>query len=415
MKNNILLISDNLEISKILGKKLVLLRSCDEIKVSDYENAYSTAGELNPSLIFLHESKKRALTEDLLSILKTKCVNSSIILVVENIDTDFIMSMYDSGIDDYILSNADASEVLIKSVNLMKQKVERDISLRNRKLLENLGGISEATGFYTETYANEIFEDALTDLSFKNSVFMIVTYDELDRSNFSFEELANAVKNSVRASDLVVELSSGKFYILLADSTIFGAQKVFEKISGLLSGDFRIKAGICAVGGKDFKELEQKTASVLTDAMLSANDYAVYEEKEFLPDEDWTLEPESSQKDFKLFKNVFHKKLDNIITPVFFAMKEAYDGKIDGTIIEQFTNENQSIFHLKSRKQISRLALVYPGLGKVIIYITHSGLDSPENKEIVLTLKELSRSVLTEILESFINDYKTCIDSQEEK
>ena len=173
---------------------------------------------------------------------------------------------------------------------------------------------------------------------------MILTYDELDRSNFSFEELANAVKNSMRASDLVVELSSGKFYILLADSTIFGAQKVFEKISGLLSGDFRIKAGICAVGEKNFKELEQKTASVLTDAMLSANDYAVYEEKEFLPDEDWTLEPEASQKDFKLFKNVFHKKLDNIITPVFFAMKEAYDGKIDGTIVEQFTNENQSIF-----------------------------------------------------------------------
>ena len=122
---------------------------------------------------------------------------------------------------------------------------------------------------------------------------------------------------------------------------------------------------------------------------------------------------ESFQKDVKKFRHAYNKKLEKVITPVFFQMKEAYEGQLAGTVIEEFTNENQCIFNLKSRTQKSRLTLVYPGLGKVVIYITHSGLDSPENKEIVLSLKELTKQVLVDLIEIFINDYKTCIDRLE--
>lgn len=412
MKNNIILISDNLELSKSLSQRLVLLRNSDELKVCSFEDALIELEKFDSYIIFLHHAATDAETEEQIKIIRLKSPESQIILVANRYNPDFIMAMYDSGIYDYILSDADISEVLIKSINLMKYMSLKKSSEMNIKLLKTKNELSEY-GFYTESSANEIISDALLENDFNQSVFIIVTYDELDRAKFSFDELANAIKTSVRDSDLVIELASGKFYILLSNSDRCGALKVFEKIQKALSGDFRIKAGISSVNGKDFKEIEQKTSSALTDAMLSANDYVFYEENEFLPDEDWVLEPTSTQKDFKLFRNIFNKKLNKIITPVFFQMKEAYEGKLEGTIIEEFTNENQCIFNLKSRKQISRLTIVYPGLGKVVIYVTHSGLESPENKEIILSVKELTQPVLTDIMEIFINDYKTCIERQE--
>ena len=125
----------------------------------------------------------------------------------------------------------------------------------------------------------------------------------------------------------------------------------------------------------------------MTDAMLGANDYVIYQEKALLEEEDWTLEPENTQKDFKLFKQLFVKKMENVITPVFYKLQSTYDGTLPETKIEQYTDENRCIFHLRSPKQTSRLTIVYPGFAKVVIYITHSGLDSPENKEYSIPLK----------------------------
>ena len=413
MKNNILLISNNTNVSKDLGKKLVLLRNCDIIKSVDFNEALSILDSESCYIIFLYSNSDYALIEEQLKAIKIKSSKSSVILVLDKEDADFIMGMYDLGIDGYLLVNSNPAEVLIKTVNLIKLNMIKEKAELNQKLLEYAEGISFESGFYTENYANEVMDFALAKSEYSNSVFMILTYDELDSEKFSYEELVTAVKTSKRYSDIVIELPKGKFYILLSDSDCNGAVRVFEKIKEALSGNFRIKAGICEIHGKNFKDIEQRASLVLNDAMLSASDYVISEEKELLSEDDWTLGNESVQKDFKIFRHAYNKKLEKVITPVFFQMKEAYEGQLAGTVIEEFTNENQCIFNLKSRTQKSRLTLVYPGLGKVVIYITHSGLDSPENKEIVLSLKELTKQVLVDLIEIFINDYKTCIDRLE--
>lgn len=408
INSNILLITDNEEISKVLSEKLVLLRSFDEVVVTDFENAYSSLSAVNPSVVFLNECGKRDAAVEHLKYIKTKYPQTVVILVADNYDVDFIMSMYDLGIDDYILENTAPADILIKAVNALKQSSIKKNAERNKNLLINLGIISISDGFYTEKYANEIMAQELENVSDETS-FLIVTYDELDRAKFVFEELAQAVKQSVRTNDVIIELRTGKFYIILENADINGAVCVFNKIKTNLNGDFRIKAGITSAAGKKFKELEQKASVALTDAMLSANDYCVYQEKEIQEDE-WTLEPDRSQKDFKLFKQAYLKKLEKVITPVFYKLQNMYDGKLGATKIEQYTDESQCIFHLKNPRQTSRLTLVYPGFAKVVIYITHCGLDSPENKEIIMPLKQLDETLLTGIIESFIEDYKTCID-----
>lgn len=52
------------------------------------------------------------------------------------------------------------------------------------------------------------------------------------------------------------------------------------------------------------------------------------------------------------------------------------------------------------------LRIVYPGFAKIVIYITHEGLDSPENKEIQLSLTKISQKELITIVEDFIKDFK---------
>lgn len=183
------------------------------------------------------------------------------------------------------------------------------------------------------------------------SSFLIVTYDELDRAMFDFEKLSDSIRSSIRNRDIVVKLRNGKFYILLEDTEIKGAEIVFEKIKKALNGAFRIKAGLCEVSGKSFQELEQKTTVALTDAMLGANDYVIYQEKALLEEEDWTLEPENTQKDFKLFKQLFVKKMENVITPIFYKLQNAYDGTLSDTKIEQYTDENRCIFHLRAQNK----------------------------------------------------------------
>lgn len=409
MKNsNILLITENSAVWKNLQEKLMLVRTGDKIKIIDFAQAFSALETEKPSIIFICLEEKSAILK-IIEFVKENLPNSILILGVENYNTDFIISMYDAGAADYVLKDSKPADILIKTVNALKVVSERESALINKKLLEDLDGISAEDGFYTEKFANELMDNLLnTGLP---SSFLIVTYDELDRAMFDFEKLSDSIHSSIRNRDIVVKLRNGKFYILLEDTEIKGAEIVFEKIKKALNGAFRIKAGLCEVSGKSFQELEQKTTVALTDAMLGANDYVIYQEKALLEEEDWTLEPENTQKDFKLFKQLFVKKMENVITPVFYKLQNAYDGTLSDTKIEQYTDENRCIFHLRSPKQTSRLTIVYPGFAKVVIYITHSGLDSPENKEYSIPLKDLTDLLLTALTEDFIKDYKSCIDS----
>lgn len=406
--NNILLITENSTVWKNLQEKLMLVRTGDKIKIIDFAQAFSALEMEKPSIIFICLEEKSTILK-IIEFVKENLPNSILILGVENYNTDFIISMYDAGVADYVLKNSKPADILIKTVNALKIVSERESALINKKLLEDLDGISAEDGFYTEKFANELMDNLLN--TGMPASFLIVTYDELDRAMFDFEKLSDSIRSSIRNRDFVIKLRNGKFYILLEDTEIKGAEIVFEKIKKALNGAFRIKAGLCEVSGKSFRELEQKATVALTDAMLGANDYVIYQEKALFEEEDWNLEPENTQKDFKLFKQLFVKKMENVITPVFYKLQNTYDGTLSDTKIEQYVDENRCIFHLRSPKQTSRLTIVYPGFAKVVIYITHSGLDSPENKEYSIQLKDLTELLLTALTEDFIKDYKSCIDN----
>lgn len=85
--------------------------------------------------------------------------------------------------------------------------------------------------------------------------------------------------------------------------------------------------------------------------MLGANDYVIYQEKALLEEEDWTLEPENTQKVLNLFKQLFVKKMENVITPVFYKLQNAYDGTLSDTKLSNIRMKTGVYFILEAQNK----------------------------------------------------------------
>lgn len=401
--NNILLITNDTSTIETFDDKLVLLREADRLSYCDYEDAPDVIFENNHDIVIVQEHENKEKSLNLIKYIKDKCPN--IILLINSYDRDFVLSAYDEGISDYFSVKSDASEMLIRVINCIKKSnLEKDIS-RYKKYLKEYGIISDSTGFISQKFAEDI-----CSVEFKNFVksgaFIVISPDEEGKANYSSEKMAEAIKKSVRNGDIISNASGTKFYIMLSQSGLNGAVTVFEKIKFELNSQFSIKAGICEIQGAQFSETERKAQCALSDAMINNQEMVIYADKNETLDDWLETEPNESEKNFKLFKQAFNKKLEKVIAPVFYRLQKSYEEKLFNTKIEQYTDETQSVFCLKNPKQESQLKIVYPGFAKIIIYITHAGLDSPENSEITLPLNKITQKELIRIVEDFISEFK---------
>lgn len=407
MANNILLITNEEKIAEHVKSRLVLLRGGDNIAVSVYENAQSELKKVSAKIVIVHENKNREDTIELIKQLREENDRTDIVilLLVNDLDSEFILGAYDAGVNDYFSVHSEPYEVVLKTINGMKLQSIASSALRNQKVLEGLGIIDEFSGFYASKYAKTVFENELTRNYPKSGVFMIISPDEMSKSRFSVDKTIEALKVSTRSEDVITHAKATKFYVFLPKTDINGALVVINKIKDALKTDFSIKAGICDVKNKSFAKLEKEALNALAEAMISDVTYVIPEEKDETLDK-WLGVKEENQKNFRIFKQAFNKKLEGVIAPVFYRLQKAYEEKLFNTKIEQYTDENQSVFRLKNKNQDSTLKIVYPGFAKIVVSIIHSGLDSPENKEISMALTQITQKELVKVVEDFIKEFK---------
>lgn len=408
--SNILLITNNKTAEEKLCANLVLLRKNDALDICKYENAKDAISGIEYKMVILHEHDDKDITEDFIKYIRVKLPGAYIILLADKLDYDNILNFYDIGANDYFTQDADRAEILIKCINGLRACDKNNEIIRSRRLLQQ-AGILSMREFFSEKYAQIVFENELMKKSVRNGSFLIVINDEKDKDRFDFEKLCAAVQRAVRYDDIVFEVKFSKCYILLPKTDINGAQTVFKKISDLLQNEFDVKAGISDIKNRNFSEIERRASAALTDAILKDMNCAVFCEEQADSDDWLSDEAIEPKKDFKLFKLAFAKKLEKVISPVFYRLQKTYEDKLKNTKIEQYTNETQCVFSLINPLQRSNLKIIYPGLGKVYIYITHEGLDSPENREIAISLNKISQKYLNDIAEDFIKEYSYVIAS----
>lgn len=408
-ESNILLITNDKDVMDILNPKLVLLREIDNILTTTYSEAIKNIEEIIPEAVLIYCSNEKNECLELIKAIKTteRIKNTSILLIIDKYEQDFVLSAYDENITDYMMLNTDDAEILMRTLWCLKKNSHITTLQRQNNLLESLGVIDKNTGFYTNEYCEKIFENEFKTLEEIKSdgILMLISASEESKTKLNPLQLAKAIKISTRNSDVIVHGSANRFYVLLKETQLKGAFCVWDKIKRALGEQFTINAGISIISGKAFNDLKNELLNALVEAASTNQDLVIVSEEEN-PSGDWFEKVNSAQKNFKLFKQAFGKKLEKVIAPVFFQTQKLYEEKLYKTQIEQYSNSTLSAFILKGENKLSELKITYPGFSKINVDIIHQGLDSPENKRLTLDLTELDETRLTKILEDFITEFK---------
>lgn len=408
-ESNIILITNDESVAQYLKPKLVLLRDIDNILTITYSETIETIKKELPDTVLLHCSEEKQDCLELIRAIKAddKIKDTSILLIINDYDQDFVLSAYDENITDYLSLKTDGVEILMRTIwSLKKNSLVKTVK-KQYNLLGKLGVISSETGFYTHEFSEKVFENEFDTLSSDSEkILMLVSANEETKTRLKPNQLARAIKKSTRTSDVVVHAESNRFYVLLPETHLKGAFCVWEKIKNSIGTEYTLIAGVSVIEDKTFEELKTELLNALIEAESTKKDLVIVSNEEEKASDDWLDKINSSQKNFKLFKQAFNKKLDKVIAPIFFQVQKLYEEKLYKTKIEQCSNPTLSCFMLKRLDHTSELKITYPGFSKINIDIIHQGLDSPENKRISLDLMELDEVRLTQILEDFIQEFK---------
>ena len=110
---------------------------------------------------------------------------------------------------------------------------------------------------------------------------------------------------------------------------------------------------------------------------------------------------------FKMFKQEFGKKIEQVIVPVFYQIQQKYADKFSGIKFEHGSGEGYGSFYIKGNHSISSFRITSPGFSKINIDITcQKGSANVDAKRITLEPEELEAGLLEDLLEQFILEYK---------
>lgn len=409
VESNIILITNDDDVIQVLKPRLVLLREIDNILPAKYSEAVEKIKATPPEVILIYCSREKEECLNLIKQIKDiKDIKEiSIVLIIDTYDQDFILSAFDENIADYFTIAADDAEILMRTIWSIKKSILMNTIKKQHILLEDLDVIDKNTGFYTNKYSNKIFENEFNNLKKFNmdGILMLISASEESKTKLNSIYFAKSIRNSIRETDVVVHTAANRFFVLLEETNLKGAFCVWEKIKKNVGETYTVNTSLSIVGDKTFDQLKTELLNALTEAASAKQDLVIVNEEE-KDSSDWLDKINTTQKNFKLFKQAFNKKLEKVITPVFFQVQKLYEEKLFKTQIEQYSNSALSAFILKKEDQVSELKITYPGFSKINIDIIHQGLDSPENKRIGLDLTELDETRLTKILEDFIQEFK---------
>lgn len=405
--NNIILITDNSETEKIVLEKLVLLRKNDNIRTCTYSNIKNALKESLFSLVILVEDEDVDLTLKYVKTIKQVNPDVEVLLVLNKINLELILKAYDSGIYDYLSINSDDYDFMIKAVNCFKYRMQKDENSRNQKFLKVMGVIDSKTGLYHQKYLKDVFIDLTEDLKIRYGTFTILSLDDSNKTKVSTNRLARVLKANLREDDIIAQARGGKFYIILPNIDLIGTKTVLQKIQDKMGENFKLRAGISKIGINSFETLEKNSNDGLVSA-LQNDVLAVCLEDNIDVQNTWLEDDvsETKTKEYKLFKNAFTNKMENVITPIFYRYQKTYETKLTNTQVSQYANNIECVFSLKNDKVHSELVLMYDGFAKFKLEINHSGLDSAENTKSEIPLNKLTDKLLISLLRQLKDEYK---------
>lgn len=407
--NNVVIISNNKLVAEQLISKIVLLRSIDSIAVVDYKNALSLLQKQIPDLILIYTSDNE--NTDIIKKIKfnESLKNIPIIYIAEIFNQELLLTLFDEGISDFLTLNSNEAQFLIRIMwGLQKRELLKELENKT-KILESTGIIDKEFGFYKNEFTERFFKNKIKNIiqNKEQAIFMVLSADISCKNTLPLSFLASVLKKSLRKEDIIGFAPNNRFYIILNKTDKDGVLKVYKKIKENLNETYSVSAAAIQIQNSNFESTERLLKKGLDEAMSKGSSLIFMGEKK--DNKTLGLLDKSNLKEtnFKMFKQIFLKKIDKIVTPIFFQTQTILQEKLFETKIEQYVNEYESLFLLERETFKSYIKIKYPGYSKINIDVTHTSSKKETKERITLELNELTQIKIEEILQKLIKTFQT--------
>ena len=388
MQGRVVLITNDSDFFEFIAPKLKLRKS-DELFRFKFEDIPEKLHLLQTSVLIINSESSKEQTLELLKLLK----GSPAIVFSFNEDEIFKLLCLKSGALSYFTPMTSDEEIdvgLSSALNVSSLLIK---NLRYREILEKNNCITPNNEVFLD-YTN-VLDRELDKINKTSTPSVLVAISPNEKTKFLIKpnQIETIILNNIRKNDILMNFAVNKYFLLLFDTDIDGAQKIWAKISS------QIPEKIYAGFAKTFSKSRQQLINEALNKLHEAINYEKFTES--------MISSENPTNNFKQFKHKFNKKIEQVITPTFYHIKQKYTDKLYGVIIEQEIGDGYGILRIKSRQIQSVLKITSAGFSKINIDITYlSGNENIDTKRIALEPDELEAGFLEDLLEQFILEFK---------
>lgn len=390
MQGKIVLVSNDSDFFEYISPKLIL-RKNDELFHFRFEDLPEKLHLILTSVLLVNSEDSKSETLELLRLLK----NTPVIVFAYNIDEEFKIDALKNGAFAFItpFTSDDEFQALLVSALNMSSVLEKNKQYREILVKKNL--ISPNNELLLDY--NSVLDRELERISETSSSAVLAAIAPNDKTKFLLQpnQIETIILNNIRKNDILMNYAVNKYFLLLYDTDIEGAEKIWAKIQALIPE--KIYAGFAKTFSKNRQQLVNEALNKLHEAINYEKVYSAMSDTAV----------QNGRGNFKLFKQEFNKKIEMVVNPVFYHIIQKYNDKLFGVVLEHESTDGCSILNLKGRYASASFKMTSPGFSKINIDITL--ISSPNNinaKRISLNPDELEAGLLEDLLEQFILEFK---------
>lgn len=399
MRSKIILISDDSDFFEYIIPKLKLRKS-DELFSFKFSELPDKIHLLSSSLLVVNSENNQEQTLELLDLTS----DVPVVVFAYNNDERFKIEGYKRGMYAYFTLSTSDEEIDAKLIPALKMISSLEKTALYREMLVKNDLITKNNEVFIDF--TSILEREIESIKKNVSTATLLAIAPDDKSKYLIQPnlLETIILNNVRKNDILMTYSHNKYFLLLNNTDVNKAKKIWEKLKiKLPEGVF---SGFSAVGNKSRQQVVSEVLSDLHKSMSAQTAFA-------------SVDNTLSNNNFKFFRQEFNKKITQIVSPVFYHIQQIYNNKLFGMKIEQGIGDGYGVLYIKSEKYSASLRISSPGFSTITVDITYSQNDDiiDENEEFSLKPKritiepeELEAGLLQDLIEEFIKEFKNEIE-----
>ncbi len=378
----IVLISDDSDFFEYISPKL-MLRKSDELFKFSFDSIPEKLHLLKSAVMIINSENSEDRTLELLNLSK----GTPSIIFAYNEDENFRINVYKNGALGYATPLTSDEEIQAKMIPALAIAGMLEKSDRYREVLVKTKLVTPNNEVFLDY--NTLLDEELARIDAMSipAVLLAISPDEKTKFLLQPNQIETILLNNIRKNDILMNYAANKYFLLLYNTDPDSAQKLWEKICKNIPQ--KIYAGIANTVGKKRQQVVNEVLNKLHRAINYEKSISGAEDKIF--------------NNFKQYRIDFDKKMNQIVTPVFYQIKQKYSNKLFGMNINNESKEGYNLFSIQCRNCIGNFKITSPGCSKINIDIS---LTKTPAKRVTLEPEELEAGLLEDLLEQFIEEFK---------